>query len=117
MDLWSQGAPAHSRAVAESRSGEQEHAFLGDWRGSMICDDHGGYKISFSNGITVVGCMAHARRKFFEQHANGASQIVGQALQYIGLIYDSSRGQGPERPRQTGHRAEQSRRMPTLCTN
>jgi transposase len=76
---------------AESRSGEHARAFLGDWRGSLICDDYGGYKASFAQGITEVGCMAHARRKFFDLHANGTSQIAGQALQTIGLLYDIER--------------------------
>jgi transposase len=35
--------------------------------------------------------MAHARRKFFDLHANGTSQIAGQALQTIGLLYDIER--------------------------
>ena len=76
---------------AESRSGEHARAFLGDWKGSLICDDYGGYKASFAQGITEVGCMAHARRKFFDLHANGSSQIAGQALQTIGLLYDIER--------------------------
>ena len=76
---------------AESRSGEHARAFLGEWRGSLICDDYGGYKASFAQGITEVGCMAHARRKFFDLHANGSSQIAGQALQTIGLLYDIER--------------------------
>src|SRR5574343_43796 len=84
---------------ADSRSGGHSRAFLGDWRGSLICDDYGGYKASFANGITEVGCMAHARRKFFDLHANGSSQIAGQALQTIGLLYDierESQGLGAE---------------------
>lgn len=76
---------------ADSRSGGHARAFLSDWRGSLICDDYGGYKASFANGITEVGCMAHARRKFFDLHANGTSQIAGQALQSMGLLYDIER--------------------------
>ena len=26
--------------------------FLGDWRGTLVCDDYAGYKALFSNGIT-----------------------------------------------------------------
>jgi len=95
--LWaySPGAFEPMKAVvydfAESRSGEHARAFLGEWRGSLICDDYGGYKASFANGITEVGCMAHARRKFFDLHANGTSQLAGQALQTIGLLYDIER--------------------------
>ena len=35
--------------------------------------------------------MAHARRKFFDLHANGTSQIAGQALQTMGLLYHIER--------------------------
>jgi transposase len=95
--LWaySPGAFEPMKAVvyhfADSRSGEHTRAFLGDWRGSLICDDYGGYKASFASGITEVGCMAHARRKFFDLHANGTSHIAGQALQTIALLYDIER--------------------------
>jgi transposase len=95
--LWaySPGAFESLKAVvydfAQSRSGEHARAFLGDWKGSLVCDDYGGYKASFANGITEVGCMAHARRKFFDLHANGTSHIAGQALQTIGLLYDIER--------------------------
>lgn len=95
--LWaySPGAFEPMKAVvydfAQSRSGEHARTFLGDWRGSLICDDYGGYKASFASGITEVGCMAHARRKFFDLHANGSSQIAGQALQTIALLYDIER--------------------------
>jgi transposase len=32
---------------------------------------------------TEIGCMAHARRKFFELHAANESQLAEQALRYI----------------------------------
>lgn len=95
--LWaySPGAFEPMKAVvydfADSRSGEHARTFLGDWKGSLVCDDYGGYKASFAKGITEVGCMAHARRKFFDLHANGTSHIAGQALQTIGLLYDIER--------------------------
>jgi transposase len=88
---------------ADSRSGGHARAFLSDWRGSLICDDYGGYKASFANGITEVGCMAHARRKFFDLHANGTSQIAGQALQTIGCCTTSSERCKTSAPRSTGH--------------
>ncbi|EGH26934.1 transposase IS66, partial [Pseudomonas amygdali pv. mori str. 301020] len=34
------------------------------WNGKLVCDDFAGYKASFALGITAIGCMAHARRKF-----------------------------------------------------
>jgi transposase len=49
----------------ETRAGENCRAFLGEWKGALVCDDFGGYKAGFANGITEVGCMAHARRKLY----------------------------------------------------
>jgi transposase len=76
---------------ADSRAGEHARAFLGDWQGKLVCDDYSGYKNSFTRGITEIGCAAHARRKFFELHANHQSEIAGQALKYFGTLYEIER--------------------------
>ena len=75
----------------ESRAGEHCRTFLGEWRGSLVCDDYAGYKAGFANGITEAGCMAHSRRKFFDLHASSKSQIAGQACAYISQLYDVER--------------------------
>jgi len=75
----------------ESRAGEHARAFLGDWSGGLVCDDFSGYKASFGEAITEVGCMAHARRKFFDLHASSKSEIAHQALNYIGQLYEVER--------------------------
>ena len=75
----------------ESRAGEHARTFLGEWRGSLVCDDYAGYKAGFVNGITEVGCMAHSRRKFFDLHVSSKSQIAGQACAYISQLYDVER--------------------------
>ncbi|GLZ19025.1 hypothetical protein Bpla01_25550 [Burkholderia plantarii] len=49
---------------ADSRAGEKARAFLGKWRGKLVCDDYSAYKAGFELGITEIGCIAHARRKF-----------------------------------------------------
>jgi hypothetical protein len=54
----------------------------------LVRDDFGGYKASFELGVTEIGCMAHARRKFFELHANHKSMLAEQALRYIQLLYE-----------------------------
>src|SRR5690606_14451249 len=36
----------------EGRAGEHARAFLGDWQGSLLCDDYVGYKACFAQGIT-----------------------------------------------------------------
>ena len=75
----------------ESRAGEHARAFLGEWRGSLVCDDYAGYKAGFVSGITEVGCMAHSRRKFFDLHVSSKSQIAAQACTYISQLYDVER--------------------------
>ncbi|TCU98950.1 transposase [Paracandidimonas soli] len=72
----------------EGRSGAHARAFLGDWRGVLVCDDYSGYKAGFAQGIAEAGCMAHARRKFYELHKSGKSQIAEQALKTIGQLYE-----------------------------
>lgn len=84
------------------RSGEHARAFLGHdperrernqrpWTGHLVCDDYSGYKALFELGVTEVGCMAHARRKFVELHAANKSAIAGTALHLIGELYQVER--------------------------
>ena len=95
--LWAYAAGAFEdlKAVVydfcETRAGEHCRSFLGEWKGSLVCDDFGGYKVGFANGITEAGCMAHARRKFFDLHVSNKSQIAQQALAYISQLYDVER--------------------------
>ena len=96
--LWAYapGAFEDLRAVVydfcESRAGEHARKFLGDWQGSLVCDDFSGYKQSFiQGGITEAGCLAHARRKFFDLHAANQSQLAQFALEQIGKVYDIER--------------------------
>jgi transposase len=76
---------------AETRAGEHARSFLGEWQGTLVCDDFSGYKALFRQGITEAGCMAHARRKFHELWANHQSQIAGDALKLFGVLYDIER--------------------------
>ncbi|WP_157979184.1 IS66 family transposase, partial [Rhodoferax ferrireducens] len=49
------------------------------------------YKSLFTKGIVEAGCMAHARRKLFELHANHSSQIAQTGLKLISQLYDVER--------------------------
>jgi transposase len=95
--LWAYASGAFEplRAVVydftDSRSGEHARAFLGDWRGSLVCDDFSGYKASFALGVTEAGCMAHARRKFVELHIANKSTLAATAIEFIGHLYDIER--------------------------
>jgi transposase len=94
--LWAYAAGAfeETRAVVYDfvrAAGENAKTFLGDWRGSLVCDDFSGYKQLMTQGITEVGCLAHARRKFFDLHASNKSQIAHSALEQIARVYDIER--------------------------
>ncbi len=41
----------------------------------------------FGEGITKIGCLAHARRKFHDLHAANKSELAAQALESIGALY------------------------------
>jgi transposase len=102
--LWSYcpGAFETMKAViydfAESRSARHAEAFLGrngeptqGWRGTLVCDDYVGYKGLFAQGVIEAGCLAHARRKFFDLWTNHKSPIAQKALEYFGGLYDIER--------------------------
>ena len=81
---------------AESRAGRHSMEFLGHpgeraWRGTLVCDDYSGYKALFAQGVTEVGCLAHARRKFHELWVNHKSSLAEQALVLFGRLYDVER--------------------------
>ncbi len=76
---------------SEGRGGQHARDFLGKWQGKLVCDDYSGYKQSFANGVTEIGCMAHARRKFVDLHVAGKSQIAEQAIDLIGQLYQVER--------------------------
>ena len=84
---------------ADSRGGQHVRAFLGlrtghndaGWKGKLVTDDFSGYKACFELGVTEVGCMAHARRKFHELWATHGSQTAEQALKFFIQLYELER--------------------------
>ena len=84
---------------ADSRGGQHVRDFLGlpgtgeqpGWTGKLVTDDFSGYKACFELGVTEVGCMAHARRKFHELWANHGTQVGEQALKFFIELYDVER--------------------------
>jgi len=75
-----------------NRSGAHVQHFLRDWSGCLMVDDYAGYKKLFGTGaITELGCIAHARRKFFDLHAANTNPIAAQALQRFAELYQSER--------------------------
>jgi hypothetical protein len=92
--VWTYGTTSYDslKAViydfAESRAGEHARRFLEGWSGKLVCDDFAGYKALFRDGVTEVGCMAHARRKFHELWVNHKSPLAEDALKLFGALYD-----------------------------
>ena len=81
---------------ADSRAGQHARDFLrlpGDdgWHGKLVCDDYSGYKQLLTMGVTEAGCLAHARRKFFDLWANHKSQVAEEALEYFVQLYEVER--------------------------
>jgi transposase len=84
---------------AEGRGGQYVRGFLNldasagkeGWHGKLVCDDFSGYKACFELGVTEVGCLAHARRKFHELWANHGSQVGEGALKFFQQLYDVER--------------------------
>ena len=76
---------------ADSRAGQHAQDFLGEWRGSLACDDYSGYKALLAKGVVEAGCLAHARRKFVELHTANKSQIAETGIQFFGQLYEVER--------------------------
>jgi len=83
--------PAVVYDFAESRAAAHPKQFLEGWSGKLVCDDYSGYKGLFAAGVTEVGCLAHARRKFSDLWINHQSALAQQALQLFGALYDVER--------------------------
>ena len=71
------------------RSRERKHItnFLGEFSGYLQVDGYAGYE---NTGTTLVGCWAHARRKFKEAHTAQPKGKVGKAdwaLNHIQKLY------------------------------
>ncbi|MBD0380993.1 IS66 family transposase [Paenibacillus sp. WST5] len=97
-----------------TRGGEHPRDFLGGFRGYLHVDGYAGYhKV---NGVTLVGCWAHARRKYAEAlkaapEAKGNPETVGaQGLAYCNQLYDIERELKDSTPEERQKaREEQSR--------
>ena len=81
------GPPIILFDYGENRSGSHVREFLGPWRGALMVDDYGGYKKLFADGVTELGCWAHARRKFHDLHVASKSAIAADALRRIQQLY------------------------------
>ena len=70
-----------------SRSGRHARNFLSEWQGHLMVDDYSGYKSLFTQGVTELACLVHARRKFFDLNELQANPIAQEALNRIAALY------------------------------
>jgi len=91
--LWLQrGGPPEQPVVlydyAPGRGAEVPKRLLAGYRGYLQTDGYDGYNAVVAvNGLTHVGCLAHARRKFDEAvKAQGKNKSAGKAQRGLALI-------------------------------
>jgi transposase len=95
MWLFRGGQPDRPALVFEyhpSRSGQIPLDYLCGYQGYVQCDAYSGYDaLGRQEGVVLVGCWAHARRKFDEViKARGGAKRKGsadEALEFIGRLY------------------------------
>jgi transposase len=80
---------------ADGRAGEHAQLFVGCWRGTIVCDGYSGYKALLKQpGMIEAGCLAHARRKFYDlwvANKNRNPLAEAAALHYFIALYDVER--------------------------
>lgn len=88
--MWTFNTPELSvYKYAETRSGTVAVELLGDSAGILVVDQYTGYNQVTKPGMRVrAGCLAHARRKLFE---NQEHEGFDEALELIGKLYQVER--------------------------
>ena len=104
-----------------SRSGSVPVRLLDDFQGYLQSDGYDGYgAVCQKAGITQVGCMAHARRKFDEaikaqgkKSSNSKGSKASKGLNYIRRLYAIEKTQKDKTPAQR-YQARQAQAKPIL---
>jgi transposase len=78
----------------KGRGREGPKKFLENFKGSFQCDGYNAYDM-FENrdGIILLACMAHARRKF-DESLNNDPALASQMMEMIRVLYDIERKAG-----------------------
>ena len=71
-----------------SRAGTVPRAELRDFRGAIQTDGYGVYDyFELLDNVTLLGCMAHVRRKFTNVQASHP-ELAARAVKWLELLYD-----------------------------
>lgn len=75
---------------ARNRSADHAEFLLDDFSGHLHVDGYDGYQpICTKNGITRLGCWAHARRKFFDAFKSSQGNAIGKrGLVFFKKLYE-----------------------------
>ena len=95
------------------RSRDGPRRMLGGYRGYLQADAFGGYRPLYEDGhIVEVGCMAHARRRFFDARQT-ALQHAETALACFGRLYAIERAARDREPEER-HALRQAEAAPVF---
>lgn len=71
-----------------SRAGTIPRAELRNYRGAIQTDGYGVYDyFELQDGVTLLGCMAHVRRKFVDAQTSHP-ELAAKAVRWISLLYE-----------------------------
>ena len=78
--------------IEDSRSAEAAARVLGDYAGTVLCDDYAAYRALEKRGgrFTIANCWAHVRRKFVEVEDIDPGRCT-EVLDLIGKLYEVER--------------------------
>lgn len=117
------GPPMVAYRFEDSRSGDCVARHLDGYRGILQVDGYAAYNRlgkdrGANDAMTLAGCWAHARRKFFDLHASDGSPFAGavvKAMAPLWAIEEEIRGHGAEL--RASIRAERARPIVTELFN
>ncbi|MFZ1479351.1 MAG: IS66 family transposase [Paracoccaceae bacterium] len=98
------GPPMVAYRFEDSRSGDCVRRHLHGYRGILQVDGYAAYnkllrKGGGNDGPRLAGCWAHSRRRFYELHAAGDSQVATTTVERMADLWKLEaeiRGKGPE---------------------
>jgi transposase len=91
--------PAALYRYTPDRKGEHPREHLREFRGILQADGYAGFAGLYGDGrIVEAACLAHARRKFYDEHVRNQSPIAAEALRQIARSTRSRRRSAVGRP-------------------
>jgi hypothetical protein len=99
---WVAHAPAVVFEFTESREAVHPTRFLRGYSGYLQVDAYSGYEAIFKTGRVIeVGCLAHARRRFFEiAKTQKTPGLAAEAIAWFAKLYEIEariKGEPPDR--------------------